>query len=402
MTEQKDISAADKWQWRAKREKTAFLALEDGTIYRGRSVGAARDMLGEVVFNTGLTGYQEILTDPSYHGQIVTMTYPEIGNTGVNPEDVESRQVYVNGFIVHEMNEPENWRSTQALDQYLKDANVPALDGIDTRALTIKLRDSGTLKGYISVTGQVDEEAAVAQARGWCGLDNQDYAAKVTCTESSEWDPSGTLSASWGIADQLPPADLEVVALDFGIKYNIPRRLREQGINVRLVPASTSPEAILARHPDGLFLSNGPADPAAVTYAVATIRALIGKLPVMGICLGHQLIGLALGGQTYRLKFGHHGCNQPVKDMQTGSVHITSQNHNYAVDPETLARNDVEVTHINLNDNTVEGLRLKDAPLFCVQFHPEAAPGPHDATYLFKRFRDMIIAWKAAKGPSAL
>jgi len=385
------MTTTDRWQWREKRAKPAFLALEDGTVFRGHSVGASRDTLGEVVFNTGMTGYQEILTDPSYSGQIVTMTYTEIGNTGVNVDDVESRRIFVNGFVVHEMNEPRNWRSTQSLSDYLVASGIPAVAGIDTRALTTKLRDGGTLKAFMCVTGSVPVDDAVAQAAAWCGLDNQDYAAKVSTPEAFEWDPQGELSASWGVAEELPAADLTIAAYDFGIKWNILRRLREQGMAVRVVPANTPSDEILALKPDGLFLSNGPADPAAVTYAVDSIRQLLGKLPVMGICLGHQLLGLALGGKTYRLKFGHHGCNQPVMDLSTRKVEITSQNHNYALDPDSLPSGDVEVTHVNLNDDTVEGLRHTKAPMFCIQYHPEAAPGPHDASYLFQRFRQLIL-----------
>ena len=379
------------WNWKEKRQKPAFLALADGSIFRGYSVGAPGNALGEVVFNTGMTGYQEILTDPSYNGQIVTMTYPEIGNTGVNTADVESRQVFANGFIVHEMNEPRSWRSENSCADYLKSNSIPALAGIDTRALTKKLRVAGTLKGLIVTDNETSEEDAVAQAKAWEGLDGQDYASKVTCGAQFQWDPEGDVSASWGIADDLPEPDLKVAAFDYGIKWNIMRRLREHGMEVQVVPAKTTAQEIMDMDVDGVFLSNGPADPAGITYAVDTIGELIGKLPVMGICLGHQLIGLALGGETYRLKFGHHGCNQPVKDMQTGRVLITSQNHNFSIDSETLPKDDIEVTHVNLNDDTVEGLRHLKAPLFCVQFHPEAAPGPHDANYLFERFRNLLV-----------
>ena len=378
------------WNWREKRDRPAFLALEDGTILRGHSVGAPCDVLGEVVFNTGMTGYQEILTDPSYSGQIVTMTYPEIGNTGVNGEDVESRGIFANGLVVHEMNRPRNWRSTQALDEYLRDDDVPAIAGVDTRALTSRLRSQGTLKGYLSVAGCVDEEAAVSHAREWGGLDGQDYASRVTCGESFEWDPDLALSESWGLGEVPTETDLRVVAYDFGIKWNILRRLRQQGMAVRVVPAQTPAADVLAMAPDGVFLSNGPADPAGVSYASEAIRALIGRVPLMGICLGHQLLGLAMGGRTYRLKFGHHGCNHPVMDLSTRQVEITSQNHNFAVDVESLDPSVVEVTHMNLNDDTVEGLRHRHEPAFSVQYHPEAAPGPHDAQYLFRRFRQLI------------
>lgn len=379
-----------KWNWREKREKGAFLALADGTIFRGYSVGADRDGLGEVVFNTGLTGYQEILTDPSYSGQIVTMTCPEIGNTGINAADMEARQPFLSGFIVHELNEPQSWRSEISLPDYFREQGIPAIAGIDTRALTLKLRTAGTLKGVLSVEGKLGERDAVAQAKAWSGLDGQDHAALVTVPEKFLWDPDGSRSTSWGIAETLPAPDLKIVSYDFGIKWNILRRLREAGMEVQVVPAKTTAAEILALKPDGLFLSNGPADPAAVTYAIENIATLIGKLPLMGICLGHQLVGLALGGKTYRLKFGHHGCNHPVKDLSTGKVEITSQNHNFAVAPETLP-GDAEITHVNLNDDTVEGLKCEERRLFTVQYHPEAAPGPHDSRYLFDRFRQMIL-----------
>ncbi len=378
------------YNWREQREKPAFLALEDGTVLRGHSVGAKVDRLGEVVFNTGMTGYQEILSDPSYHGQIVTMTYPEIGSTGMNPADPESRRLFANGFLVHEANQPSNWRNERSLQDMLAEQGIPALAGIDTRALTVKLREGGTMKAFLCATGLVGVEDAIAKARNWEGLDGQDYAAKVTCAAPFEWDPDGSLSASWGIADQLPVADLHVVAYDYGIKWNILRRFRENGFRVTVVPAATPPAEVLAYKPDGVFLSNGPADPAAVTYAVGNIRALVGKVPLMGICLGHQLLGLALGGRTYRLKFGHHGCNHPVMELATGKVEITSQNHNFVVDIDSLPKGSVEVTHMNLNDNTVEGLRHRSEPLVSMQYHPEAAPGPHDSAYLFERFRSLI------------
>ncbi len=381
---------SEQWNWREQRAKRAFLALEDGSIFRGHSVGAPRDALGEVVFNTGMTGYQEILTDPSYNGQIVTMTCPEIGNYGINAEDVESRRVFANGFIVHEINPPSNWRGTRSLAEYLCEQSIPAIAGIDTRALTTLLRTRGTQKGFVSVEGKVAEQEAARLAREWVGLDNQDYAALVSAEQPFPWDPKDERSLTWGIADALPAAEIKVVAYDFGIKWNILRRLREQGMAVQVVPARTSAEEVLALDPQGVFLSNGPADPAAVTYAIESIRKLIGKVPIMGICLGHQLIGLALGGRTRRIKFGHHGCNQPVMNLETQKVEITSQNHNYVVDSDTLDPATVEVTHINLNDRTVEGLRHKREPLFCVQYHPEAAPGPHDSRYLFGQYREMI------------
>jgi len=377
------------WNWRRQREKPHFLALEDGTIFRGYSVGCGQDAIGELVFNTGMTGYQEILTDPSYSGQIVVMTNPEIGNTGINQEDPESAGLFLEGFIVHELNQPSSWRSTGSVEEYLENNRVPALAGIDTRALTLKLRDHGTMRGYISVEGGNDEVEAVAGARQWPGLDGVDLACQVTAEEGFEWDTDGTKTVSWGVAGDLPAADLTVAAYDFGFKWNLARRLRQLGIQVRIVPAGASVEEVLEMQPDGLFLSNGPADPAAVTYAADNIRDLIGKLPIMGVCMGHQLIALALGAKTYRLKFGHHGCNHPVKDLRTGKVEITSQNHNFCVDPGSLPAG-VEVSHRNLNDGTVEGIENKAARWFSVQYHPEAAPGPRESQYLFSRFREIM------------
>ena len=380
-----------KWNWKEQREKPAFLALEDGTILRGYSVGAKRDGLGEVVFNTGLTGYQEILSDPSYSGQFVTMTYTQIGNTGINIADMESRGFFANGFIMHELNECSNWRADESLQEALVARDIPAIAGLDTRALTSKLRDQGTMKAYLSVCGNVSEADALQKAKDWCGLDGQDYASKVTCDAPYIWDEDGSLTQSWGIAEALPEIDLNIVAYDFGIKWNILRSLRLSGMKVTVVPAATSAEDVLALKPDGLFLSNGPADPSAVTYAAKNVEALIGKVPMMGICLGHQLLGLALGGETYRLKFGHHGCNHPVMDLATRKVEITSQNHNFAIDMDSLDDSKVEVTHLNLNDQTVEGIRSKTDPVFSVQYHPESCPGPHDPYYLFKRFRDLMV-----------
>lgn len=386
-----------KQDWKAQREKKAFLALEDGTVFRGYTVGAAADAVGEVVFNTGMSGYEEILSDPSYAGQFVTMTYPEIGNTGLNAADMESRGLFLNGFLMHNANETSNWRADESLGAALEAHGIPALAGLDTRALTCKLRDTGTLKGYLAVEGKCSEADAVAKAKAWEGLDGQDYASKVTCQDAYEWDPDGRLTASWGFNETLPPTDLNVVAYDFGIKWNILRNLRQCGMAVTVVPARTPAADVLALKPDGVFLSNGPADPAAVDYAAKAIRALLGKVPLMGICLGHQLLGIALGGKTYRLKFGHHGINHPVMNLATRAVEVTSQNHNFAIDPDTLGA-DVEVTHLNLNDNTVEGLCCLSMPAFSVQYHPEAGPGPHDPFYLFDRFRELMQASRSMDG----
>ena len=379
------------YNWKEKRDKKAFLALADGTVYRAWSFGAATDRLGEVVFNTGTPGYQEILTDPSYAGQIVTLTSPEIGNTGFNTSDFESAKLHSEGLIVHNYNDASSWRSEQSLKDALIQAGIPALAGIDTRALTINLRNSGTLKGYICATGAISHEEGIKRAQDWEGLDGQDYASRVSTKEPYTFDPDGTMSTSWGLTEEpLPPAAIPVVVYDFGIKFNILRRLRQQGMNLTIVPAQTPAAEVLAMKPAGVFLSNGPADPSAVGYAIENIKQLIGKTPLMGICLGHQLLGLALGGQTCRLKFGHHGCNHPVKELATGKVEITSQNHNFMVDMDSLDKSIAEVTHINLNDNTVEGMRHKTEPAFSVQYHPEAAPGPHDSRYLFAQFKKLI------------
>jgi carbamoyl-phosphate synthase small subunit len=377
------------YNWRGKRERGAFLALEDGTVLRGHSVGAPKDGTGEVVFNTGLSGYQEILSDPSYAGQFVTMTYPEIGNTGVNSADMESERLFLNGFIMHEMNPSSNWRSEESLEELLLRNGVPAIAGIDTRFLTTKIRESGAMKAFLCVTGGISEAEAVEKAKNWCGLTNQDYASSVSCDSPYDWDANEELSLSWGIADELPPVKHNIIAYDFGIKWNILRSLRLSGMAVRVVPSQTSVDDILKAKPDGVFLSNGPADPAAVGYAVENARKLLGKVPMMGICLGHQILGLAAGAERFKLKFGHHGCNHPVMRLADESVEITSQNHNYGLKEDSIP-DCLEVTHVNLNDNTIEGVRHKTEPMFAVQYHPESSPGPHDPFYLFKEFASLI------------
>ena len=381
-----------KFDWEKQRAKAAFLALEDGTVLRGYSVGAPVDREGEVVFNTGLSGYQEIVSDPSYAGQFVTMTYPEIGNYGFNSEDMESRSLFLNGLVIHNMNEPSNFRSEKSLAEALAEKNVPAIAGIDTRHLTTILRSSGTMRGFLHCSdAPMSGEDGVAKARAWCGLDNQDYVCKVSCSERYVWDEddSRSFGFGWPADKPVPPVEFNVVAYDFGVKYNILRMLRRSGMKVTVVPARTPAAEVLAMNPDGVFLSNGPADPAAVTYAIEAAKEILGKVPVMGICLGHQLLGLACGGKRFRLKFGHHGCNHPVLNIATGKVEITSQNHNFGID-ETSMPECLEVTHVNLNDRTVEGFRHKTLPMFAVQYHPEAAPGPHDPSYLFGQFADMM------------
>lgn len=374
-------------KWKAERERAAFLALADGTVFHGVAFGAAVDQVGEVVFNTGMSGYQEILTDPSYAGQIVTLTAAEVGNYGTNPEDVESRGLFLHGLVVNDLNAASNYRSTQSLDSYLRAAGVPGLYGVETRALTLHLRDNGNQKAYLHVAGDALTEAeAVARARAWEGLDGQDYAAKVTCSAPYEYAPCG---------ENRP----RVVCYDFGVKTNILRSLAAFA-RVTVVPAKTPAAAVLAMKPDGIFLSNGPADPAAVTYAIDNIRELLesnphAPLPIFGICLGHQLLSLACGARTGRLRFGHHGCNHPVKNLATGNVEITSQNHNFAVLPDSVP-GCLEVTHVNLNDGSIEGVRHRTLPAFSVQYHPESCPGPHDSDYLFDQFRKMLECGSSA------
>jgi carbamoyl-phosphate synthase small subunit len=376
----------------------AILALEDGRIFEGESFGAPGTRVGEICFNTSMTGYQEVLTDPSYRGQIVAMTYPLIGNYGTNALDQESREPHVRGFVIEELSEiPSSWRSEVSLEDYLRKWEIPGVQGIDTRALTRHLRERGAMKACLT-SEALSEKEAVEQAITGPGVTGMDYVREVSTSAPYQWDPDDQLSAIWSVASgnadevirqDLPSVRHRVVAYDYGIKENILRRLRQNGFSVTVVPAATTADEVLALNPDGVFLSNGPGDPSALPYAYEALRGLMGKKPIFGICLGHQVLGLAVGGKTFKLKFGHRGGNQPVKDLRTGKVAITSQNHGFAVDGDSLPK-EMEVTHINLNDGTVEGMRHKELPIFSVQYHPEAAPGPHDASYFFSQFADLI------------
>ena len=353
-----------------------------------------------------MTGYQEILTDPSYRGQIVTMTYPLIGNTGINSLDVESGRPHVAGLIVRELSPTtSSWRSEEALHDYLLRHQIPGLTGVDTRSLTLRLRTQGSLRGVLTAE-KISDSAAIDLARKWSYLE-RDFVQEVTCPAAYDWDPESKLSRKWTLIQgkrapgappltgedylaPLPPIRHRIAAFDYGLKINILRRLRQHGFQVRVLPATATAEEALATNPDGIFLSNGPGDPAVLDYAHRTVRSLVGKKPMFGICLGHQILGYAMGGKTFKLKFGHRGGNQPVKDLTTGRISITSQNHGFAVDPDSLSAGEVEATQINLNDQTIEGLRHRSEPVFSVQYHPEAAPGPHDADYFFRDFGNMI------------
>ena len=378
-------------------KQKAILALEDGTVFKGWSFGFLGEKTGEVVFNTSMTGYQEILTDPSYKGQIVTMTYPLIGNYGINPEDIESQEPKVEGFIVKENSSIfSNWRGEKSLSDYLMYHRIIGVEGMDTRAITKHIRLAGAMKAILS-TDDLDRDRLIEKAKASPGLIGRDLVKEVTCEKPYPWTKGND---SQFLNHHLPPSTcnsrFKVVALDYGVKYNILRSLCDWNCEVTVLPASSSAESILSYHPDGILLSNGPGDPEGVPYAIETIHQLMGKKPIFGICLGHQLLGLALGGKTFKLKFGHRGANQPVKDLKTGKIMITSQNHGFCVDLHSLDSSEVELTQMNLNDQTLEGMRHKRYPIFSVQYHPEASPGPHDTQNLFAEFVKMMELYSNA------
>ncbi len=375
---------------------TAILALEDGTIFEGLGFGAPAESQGEVVFNTSLTGYQEIFTDPSYAGQIVCLTNPQIGNYGTNDLDDEAKRPFIEGLLVREVSDASNWRSQQDADDYLKRHKIPASAEIDTRALVRRLRTKGALRGILSTMPGADPKDLIARAKLIPSMAGLDLATRVSTKQQYPWtEPMQPASPSELLKPVTEPT-FNVVAYDFGIKRNILRCLAHVGAKLTVVPAGTSAEDVLAMNPDGVFLSNGPGDPEPLEFQARQISSLMGKVPMFGICLGHQIMGLALGGKTYKLKFGHRGGNHPVLNRQTNKVEITVQNHGFAVDPESLNQNQIELTHINLNDQTLEGFRHRDYPAFCVQYHPEGSPGPHDSQYLFDDFARMMREWKKA------
>ncbi len=381
-------------------KKKAILALEDGKVFKGRAFGAEGERAGEVVFNTSMTGYQEVLTDPSYKGQIVTMTYPLIGNTGVNPEDLESAHPWVEGFVVKETCPfPSNWRCQETLGDYLSRQGIVGIEGVDTRALTRHIRSTGAKRGVIS-SEDPDPLSLIEKARSSPPMEGSDWVKTVSCQQAYQWgqgracaEGTGLGLWEWGKGQAIPDTakkKYKVVAMDFGIKHNIIRHLASRGCDILVVNARTSAEEILSLKPQGIFLSNGPGDPAALPYIVETVRSLLGKRPIFGICLGHQILALAMGGKTYKLKFGHRGANQPVKNLLNGRVEITVQNHGFCVDLGSLPAGEVEITHLNLNDQSLEGMRHRSMPVFSVQYHPEASAGPHDAAYLFDEFISLM------------